>query len=109
MRTAAEFTVTTIAEAFHRFIRPRVRIDEWIVSGGGAHNRFLMARLAEELKGMKITPSARYGIPEDAKEAFAFAVLAYETSHGRPGNLPCATGASQPVILGKIVPAGATK
>lgn len=109
MRTAAEFTVASIADAFRRFIRPRVRIDEWIASGGGAHNRFLMSRLAQELKGVRITPSARYGIPEDAKEAFAFAVLAYETHHGRPGNLPGATGASRPLILGKILPTGTRK
>lgn len=105
-RTACELTVRGIADSYRRYIAPRAGVSEWIVSGGGAHNRFLMSRLREEIPGMKWTSSGRYGIPADAKEAFAFAVLAYETFHGRPANLPGATGARRPVILGKIVPTG---
>ena len=51
---------------------------------------------------MSVLASSRFGVPEDAKEAFAFALLAYETFHQRPANLPSATGASGPAILGKI-------
>ena len=51
---------------------------------------------------MSVLASSRFGMPEDAKEAFAFAVLAYETLHQRPANLPSATGARGPAILGKI-------
>jgi 1,6-anhydro-N-acetylmuramate kinase len=51
---------------------------------------------------IEVLPSSRLGIPEDAKEAFAFALLAYETWHRRPSNLPSATGAHAPAILGKI-------
>lgn len=51
---------------------------------------------------MSVLASSRFGMPEDAKEAFAFAVLAYETFHERPANLPSATGARGPAILGKI-------
>ena len=95
--TATELTARSIADAIHRYADG----DEVIVSGGGVHNRFLMARLAALIDRCSITLSSRYGIDPDAKEAIAFAVLAYETVRGRPGNLPSATGAWRPVILGK--------
>ncbi len=71
-----------------------------IVSGGGAHNSFLMDRLRATLK-LPVKTSADYGIDIDAKEAIAFAILAYESFHGRPGNVPSATGARRASILGK--------
>ena len=73
-----------------------------IVSGGGAHNPLVMAQLQAALPGIEILDSAELGVPQDAKEAFAFAVLAYESFHGRPANLPGSTGAKQAAILGKI-------
>jgi anhydro-N-acetylmuramic acid kinase len=103
IRTATVLTALSIVDAFHRWILPRCRVQELIVSGGGAHNPLVMAQLAAALPGISIIPSSRFGVPEDAKEAFAFAILAYETYHGRPANLPGATGASHPAILGKIV------
>jgi 1,6-anhydro-N-acetylmuramate kinase len=62
-----------------------------------------MAQLAAALPGIEIIPPARFGVPPEAKEAFAFAAMAYETYHGRPSNVPSATGARHPVVLGKIV------
>ena len=61
-----------------------------------------MAMLTERLKPARITTSAEYGLDIEAKEAVAFAVLAYETWHQRPGNLPAATGASRAIVLGSI-------
>lgn len=90
LATATELTARTIAEA----LPPR----EVIVSGGGVHNRFLMERLGSMLP---VRSSAEFGIDPDAKEAIAFAVLAYQTARGWPGNLPSATGASHPTVLGK--------
>jgi anhydro-N-acetylmuramic acid kinase len=82
-------------------------LDQLIVSGGGARNPLLMAQLAAALPGVEVLPSSRLGVPEEAKEAFAFALLAYETFHQRAGNVFPATGASGPAILGKVSYAGA--
>ncbi|HUP03874.1 MAG TPA: anhydro-N-acetylmuramic acid kinase, partial [Bryobacteraceae bacterium] len=73
-----------------------------IVSGGGAHNTRLMAHLAAFLPHAAIAVSDHYGIDADAKEAIAFAILAHETWRGRASNLPSATGAKHPAILGEI-------
>jgi anhydro-N-acetylmuramic acid kinase len=102
MRTATAFTALTIIDAWHRFIAPRANVEQLIVAGGGAHNPFIMAQLVAALDGVEVTTSAALGVPEDGKEAFAFAILAYETFHGRPANLPSATGAKRPAILGKV-------
>ena len=102
IRTAALFTACSILDAFHRWILPKTKIQQLVVSGGGAHNPLLMAQLEAGLPGIEILPSGALGVPEDAKEAFAFALLAYESFHHRPANLPSATGARHPAILGKI-------
>ena len=102
VRTAAELTVTTIYDGLERFVFPRCRIQRLIVSGGGAHNRILLAGLQAYLPHLTIDFSDRYGLPIDAKEAIAFAVLADRTMHGLPGNLPSVTGARCSVVLGKI-------
>jgi anhydro-N-acetylmuramic acid kinase len=103
VRTATVFTSLSIADAFRRFIVPRARVDQLIVAGGGARNPLMMAQLAAALPGIQIVSSAECGIPAEAKEAFAFAILAYEAFHSRPNNLPSATGASHPVVMGKRV------
>ena len=102
VRTATMLTALSIADAFHRWILPRARIQQMFVSGGGAHNPLIMAQIEAALPGVEILSSRHLGIPEDAKEAFAFAILAYETFHRRAANLPGATGARCPAILGKV-------
>ena len=96
--TATEFTARSIASSILMTGTP----DEVIVSGGGVHNKTLMARLGELLSDSKILSSANFNIDPDAKEAIAFAVLAHQTWRRRPGNLPSATGASHAAVLGKI-------
>ncbi|HXJ16480.1 MAG TPA: anhydro-N-acetylmuramic acid kinase [Candidatus Polarisedimenticolia bacterium] len=102
VRTVTVFTSLSVADAVRRFVLPRAKVDELIVTGGGARNPLMMAQLAAALPGVDVVPADRFGVPLEAKEAFAFAVLAYETYHGRPNNIPSATGAKHPVILGKI-------
>ena len=96
------FTALSVVDALHRFVLPKTKIHQLIVSGGGAHNPLIMAQLTAALSPIEVLPSSQLGIPEDAKEAFAFALLAYENWQLRPGNLPNATGARRPAILGKI-------
>ncbi|MFZ3330719.1 MAG: anhydro-N-acetylmuramic acid kinase [Candidatus Acidiferrales bacterium] len=103
VRTATIFTALSIADAFRRFIFPRAHVNELIVAGGGTKNPLLMAQLGAALPGIEIVGSERFGVPAEAKEAFAFAILAYEAFHGRANNLPSATGAKRPAILGKVV------
>jgi len=100
--TATALTAASIADAYRRFLP--AGIDEVIVSGGGARNPVLMNMLAGRLAPAKVRISDELGLDADAKEAVAFAVLAAETIRGHAGNVPAATGARRPVVLGKIVP-----
>ncbi|MBI1739222.1 MAG: anhydro-N-acetylmuramic acid kinase, partial [Acidobacteria bacterium] len=102
LRTATMLTAISIVDALQRFVLKRIAVHDLIISGGGAHNPLICAQLASGLPGIRILPSAALGVSEDAKEAFAFAILAYETWHARAANLPGATGAKHPAILGKI-------
>jgi anhydro-N-acetylmuramic acid kinase len=153
IRAATVFTALSIVDALNRFVLPKTKIHQLIISGGGAQNPLILAQLAaalsvspgtqvvgarfsasqpvgaqlypERSRGnaapllgnappsskirsvrsschIEIVPSGQLGVPEDAKEAFAFALLAYETFHRRTSNVPSATGARRPAILGKI-------
>lgn len=102
--TATALTARSIALAIQGFAPARGRFRELIVSGGGAHNPTLLAMLANELRplGLQMRISDEFGMPSEAKEAAAFALLAYETWNRRPSNVPSATGARRRAILGKI-------
>ena len=102
LRTANELTAATVAGALRRFVFPRTGVERLVASGGGAHNTLLMKRIAEMLPEGKVMHSDAFGLPVDAKEAIAFAVLADRTLHGLPGNLPAVTGASRAVVLGSV-------
>jgi anhydro-N-acetylmuramic acid kinase len=100
--TATAFTASTIASAYRRFL-PAMP-DEMILCGGGTHNATLVRMLQAGLEGVRIRSTDEFGIDVDAKEAVSFAILAYATIQGVPNNLPRVTGASEPVVMGKIVP-----
>jgi anhydro-N-acetylmuramic acid kinase len=138
VRAATVFTALSVIDALNRFVLLNHKIDQLIVSGGGAKNPLIMAQLEAALSphvgaqlhpegsarrnaapqarkmlpsskvrnvpshAIQIIPSDDLGVPTAAKEAFAFALMAYETFHQRPSNLPSATGARGPAILGKI-------
>jgi anhydro-N-acetylmuramic acid kinase len=109
LATATALTAETIARSYKTFARRGMRgcgVD-YIVSGGGARNATLMAMLAARLEpmGCKLAVSEEFGLPAEAKEAAAFALLAWQTWHHLPGNVPKATGASRPAILGQITDA----
>lgn len=104
--TATALTAETIARSYARFVKPRMKSAgvDYIVSGGGARNATLMAMLHARLApmGCSLAVSEQFGMPAEAKEAAAFALLAWETWHRQPGNVPAATGARRAVILGQV-------
>jgi anhydro-N-acetylmuramic acid kinase len=102
IRTATIFTALSVVDALNRFVFPHTKTAQLIVSGGGARNPLLMGQLEAALAPIELLASEKFGVPEQSKEAYAFALLAYETYHHRPSNLPSATGATRPAILGKI-------
>src|SRR5437588_691673 len=124
IRAATIFTALSVVHALNCFVLRKHKIHQLIVSGGGARNPLILAQLSAALgrvwspvgaqhaapgpatrassRNIEIVCSSQFGISSDAKEAFAFALLAYQTLHQRPANLPSATGACRPAILGKI-------
>lgn len=100
--TVTAFTAHSIVDAYRDFF-PKMP-DEVFVSGGGAFNKTLLQMLQELLTPARVTTLEALGMSSDAKEAVAFAVLAYETWHNRAGNMPGATGAHRRVVLGNITP-----
>lgn len=108
LATVTMATAVSIRLAFQQWLLPRLpdgRIETVIVGGGGSRNHTLMRMLSELLAPSRIATAAEFGLPDDAKEAIAFALLGYETLHGRPSNVPAASGATRPAILGSITPA----
>ncbi len=106
LATATALTAEAIVRSYAEFVRAtmgRGPVD-FIVSGGGARNATLMAMLAQQLQqmGCELAASEEYGLPAEAKEAAAFALLAWHTWHGLPGNVPAATGARRAVVLGQV-------
>jgi anhydro-N-acetylmuramic acid kinase len=101
--TVTALTAKSIAQAYRQFL-PTMP-DELILCGGGSHNRTLVEMLHAELSDVKMLSTDDFGISVDAREAVSFAILAWATIKGMTNNVPAATGAKRPVILGKIVPA----
>jgi anhydro-N-acetylmuramic acid kinase len=106
LATATALTAESIARSFERFVLSKMQGKpvDYIVSGGGARNAALMSMLKARLEplGCNVTTSEKFGLPAEAKEAAAFALMAWMTWHRLPGNLPTATGASRAAILGQI-------
>jgi len=98
--TVSDYTAYTIYTNFNSFVHRD--IDELVISGGGAFNSFLISRLKTYFKDIKVSGSSAYHIDENFKEAIGFALMAHATLNGKPANVPGATGASRPAILGKI-------
>jgi anhydro-N-acetylmuramic acid kinase len=103
LATATALTARTIATSVEMVMK-RGKFRDYVVSGGGAKNPTLMRMIEEQLAPMKlrVQTTEDLGLPVDAKEAVAFALLAYQTWRRQPGNIPSATGAKRPAILGKV-------
>jgi len=111
--TATALTAETISGSYREFVHSALTKNnpegiDYIVSGGGVHNATLIGMLKKRLEplGCRLDSSQAFGMPTEAKEAAAFALLAWQTIHHLPGNLPSATGAAYPVVLGQITYAG---
>jgi anhydro-N-acetylmuramic acid kinase len=106
LATATALTSRSIALAYKQFVAPRTGNApvDYIVAGGGARNQTLMRMLGADLApfGCQVQTTDEHGIPSEAKEAVAFALLAWQTWHRLPGNVPAATGAAHPAILGQV-------
>ena len=107
--TATALAAESILDAYRRFVLKHLKRQvakdvEYVVAGGGAWNATLMAMLREGLEpmGVKVRTMDDLGVPAQAKEGMAFALLAWQTWSGLPGNVPSATGARRPVVLGKV-------
>jgi anhydro-N-acetylmuramic acid kinase len=103
LRTAVEITAGAVARGVA--LSGSGKPDEVLVSGGGARNVTLLRAIEEALPGSRVLTTEALGVPVAAKEAMAFAFLAYESVSGRPGNVPSATGARKEVVLGSVTPA----
>ena len=101
--TATAFTAETISRSYKDFILPLHKIRRVLVCGGGALNLTLLKMLEQRLpKGIEVTTTSAFGIPDQGREAMAFAIIAHQSLLGRSGNLPQVTGARVPVVLGTI-------
>jgi anhydro-N-acetylmuramic acid kinase len=102
LATATMLTATSIRKSVEMV--SGAAFHDFLVSGGGVKNPTLMRMIAEELRPLKLKvhTTDEHGLPGEAKEAVAFAILAYQTWHREPSNVPSATGAKRPTILGKV-------
>jgi anhydro-N-acetylmuramic acid kinase len=109
--TVTALTAATVVDAYRRFCWPHLgqhaplaRATEVIAAGGGTKNLTLLRTLTDGFAqlGVKVSTTAGAGLPVEAKEAAAFALLGWLTWHGLPGNIPSATGAARAVLLGKV-------
>ncbi len=103
LATVTAFTAESIARSYRDFILPKTPIARVLVAGGGALNPSLLAMLKSRLpEGIEVETTSSHGVPDQAREAMAFALLGHESLMGRPSNLPAVTGARSPVVLGAI-------
>ncbi|MGH7924969.1 MAG: anhydro-N-acetylmuramic acid kinase [Candidatus Binatus sp.] len=102
LATVTALTAQSIAGACRQFILPRGPVNQLIVTGGGAQNPTLMRMLKAELPNVEVITADDVGVDGGALEAVAFAILGYQMLRGRQGNIPSATGARAPAILGKL-------
>ena len=102
LTTATEFVARVIADACSRFVLPHAKVRELVLAGGGVRNVFLRERIGALVAPMVVRTAEDLGVPSEAREALAFALLANDALHGLPTNLPAVTGAKRAAVLGKL-------
>ena len=101
--TLTAFTARSIAEAYRDWVLPR-GLDEVFLVGGGASNPALVQAIRQDLDSVPVKNGQELGVDPDAREALAFAFLAWAHLHGIAGNIPSVTGAGAPRVLGSMTP-----
>jgi anhydro-N-acetylmuramic acid kinase len=102
IHTITSATAQTMVQSIQKFVLNKHHVDELLISGGGIHNQFIMHYIKKSLPDIKVLTTDEIGISSDFKEAMAFIVLANQTLYKEAANLPSATGAKYPVILGNV-------
>ena len=100
--TVTNLTARVISDSYKNFVLPQITVKEVVLGGGGAYNKTLIKYLQEYLPDFIIKTHGDYNIPDKLKEAIAFAYLGYYTDKKESNNIPSCTGATEPVIMGKI-------
>ena len=103
--TLTAFTAHSIADAYRAWVFPR-GLDEVFLVGGGAHNPALVGAITQKLDSVPVKNGGELGVDPDAREALAFAFLAWAHLHGIAGNIPSVTGAEATRVLGSLTPGG---
>lgn len=100
--TASELSVWSILDAYKKSIKPKIKLHQVLVCGGGVHNRYFLERLRILLSPIKVSSVQELGVDPDFLEAISFAILANQTIEGKPASFKKTTGAKKLGVLGKI-------
>jgi anhydro-N-acetylmuramic acid kinase len=100
--TASELSVWSILDAYEKFVKPKIKLNQILLSGGGVHNKYFLKRLKFLFHPIKVMSTQELGQDPDFLEAISFAILANQTIEGKPVSFRKTTGAKKPGILGKI-------
>jgi anhydro-N-acetylmuramic acid kinase len=105
LATLTALTARSIADSYRRWVLP-LTVGEVFLTGGGCRNPTLADAISRELAPLKVAQGVELGMDPDAREAAAFALLAWAHVRGVPANVPKATGSEGPRVLGSWTPAG---
>lgn len=100
--TSSELSVWSILHAYEKFVKPKVKLNQVLLSGGGVHNKYFLKRLKLLFDPIKVKSVRELGVDPDFLEAISFAILAYQTIEQKPASFKKTTGAKKPGVLGKI-------
>jgi anhydro-N-acetylmuramic acid kinase len=100
--TASELSVWSILDAYEKFVKPKIELNQVLLCGGGVHNKYFLNRLKFLFHPIKVMSTQELGQNPDFLEAISFAILANQTIEGKPVSFRKTTGAKKPGVLGKI-------